>query len=456
MKIDSSKLTTYKEHFLKNPQFTISKNAITSGHLKNTILNRDHLQRINEEVFSKKIEIDTNVLDQESSGRCWIFSMLNLFRLKFIKKHGVDATFEFSENYLLFYDKLEKANSFLQKVRENRDKDLNSLEMINLFDEPSSDGGNFTKFSNLITKYGIVPKVVMGETYQSNNTKLLNRIMDDLIKETAYKIFSAKSENEIDILIEERLKEIYSILCIFLGSPPDKFDWEFYSSKKTIKKNKKKGKTRGKKRKKKGGSYKIVKELTPLSFYEKYVPIKSTDFVSLVDSPNHSKNKPLIIKNYNYVIGGHDNCNINVEMDDIVHCLKKSIDDDTAVYFTCDIKKYSSINNNLLDTELFNYKEVLGTDISVDKKIRTKFRISTPHHAMIIKGYNITDGEIKRWLAENTWGYSTGKLSGSLNMSHNWFLEFAYSITVHKKYVRREILNLMKKKPVVINSWETF
>ncbi len=75
--------------------------------------------------------------------------------------------FEFSQIYLQFWDKMEKANKFLECMIEFRDRDLMDRDVVFLLQDPCPDGGYFENFADLVGKYGVVPKEAMAETASS-------------------------------------------------------------------------------------------------------------------------------------------------------------------------------------------------------------------------------------------------------------------------------------------------
>ena len=480
MELNNNTLSKFHENFLAHPEFQVSKNAIGNSNFKKVVIDRNFIQKDTKDLFSKKIDINVKPTDQEESGRCWMFAMLNVIRLDMIKKMDLDSDFEFSQNYLFFYFKLEQANYFLKLVKDFRHEDIDSRMNLLLFDNPVEDGGHFQMFADLVNKYGLVPKSIMDDSVQTKNTSYLNGLLKTMLREAAVKIRESRAETVRDKIIEETLSKVYNVLVVFLGEPPSQFDWEYYKQSNDSPSNKKKSRKRNKetpdkkkrnsvtphrfskkrknKRVKKGGSnehYKIIRDLTPKLFAKKYVPFNADDYVVLIDYPNRN-----ILRRYNVdysktMVDGSETNYINVPIDNIKHITKKSIDGGSAVWFGCDVGKYSSNFLGIMDKDMFKYKEVLGYDLEAEKDKTLESYITELSHAMVIKGYTSRDKRVINWMVENSWGDSTGK-NGNYKMADSWFTDFVMMVAVKKKYVPRKILAVLKTKPLRLPVWCPF
>lgn len=89
------------------------RNAISANPISKMAVNMEQSADV-DTYFSIDIK-NTGVTNQESSGRCWLFTGTNVLRHKAMKKLGITG-FMFSHNYLFFYDQLEKSNLFLQGI----------------------------------------------------------------------------------------------------------------------------------------------------------------------------------------------------------------------------------------------------------------------------------------------------------------------------------------------------
>ena len=229
IQINSEMINEFSRKFNDNNINLLAKNSISSNPLKNVLINQDILQK-RRKIFTKKIDIESKVADQESSGRCWLFAFLNVIRLKMIKKYKLPAEFEFSQNYLFFWDKFEKSNLFIHNMIELKKEPQESRLISYFLNNPISDGGQYNMIISLVKKYGIIPKVCMAETYHSSNSSELDDVLSNKLRDYAEKI-----RNSSNFDIKHALEEVYRLLVIFLGEPPKDIVWEFYNNKNTKK-----------------------------------------------------------------------------------------------------------------------------------------------------------------------------------------------------------------------------
>lgn len=445
--ISSKDISKYSKQFNKNEKLKISKNAISSTNLMNIVTNRDFSQQ-KHDYFMKKIDTKVTISDQKSSGRCWMFAFLNIMRLKMIDQYKLDSDFEFSQTYLFFFDKLEKSNYFLQNIIKTKSQPYDS-RLVNYFlRNPISDGGMSNMFINLVNKYGVIPKTNMKESYQSINSSLLNELINNRLREAAYNI---REKNKSNKYIKETLQDIYNILVVFLGEPPKTITWEYYvqnAGKKT--KKKKKNKSISKKKPK----YRVIRSLTPLQFYKQKVSINVNDFIFVMNYPLQKFNNIYNICYSNNMVNGIESRLINIKNNKLKQIAKASIDNNVAIWFSADVAKYMSKKLETLDRDAFNYENTIGFDISLDKKNQLKYEISEPTHAMIIKGYSKNEnGKITKWYVENSWGAQPNK-TGHFTMSDEWFDEYVYEIVILKEFVPKDIIDISKKQPILLQPWD--
>ena len=420
--INSEIINGFSKKFNENNTNLLAKNTISSNPLKNVLLNQDILQK-RRKIFTKKIEIDSKIADQESSGRCWLFAFLNVIRLKMIKKYKLPSEFEFSQNYLFFWDKFEKSNLFLHTMIQLKKEPIESRLISYFLSNPISDGGQYNMIISLVNKYGIIPKVCMAETYHSSNSSELEEVLNNKLRDYAEKIRNSKNFD-----IKHALEEIYRLLVIFLGEPPKDIVWK----------------------------YKKI-ATTPLQFYKKYVPFRVDDMITLINAP--MKNRPFYniydIKYFGNVIDGEKTNYINCPIEDIIKISKKSIDGGDAFFFGSDVNMNFNTKIGLMNNDLFDFDKFFQFNIDMDKGKRLEYGISRINHAMMIRGYNEENKKINRWLVENSWGDS-GEFEGDIVMNHNWFIENVFEIVVNKKYIPKNILAVLKKKPILLEPWDCF
>ena len=445
-KIKENKLTyKYISHlskkFNRNRTNKVFKNANTKDSFKNIITKADYLQN-KKRVFKNFIDIKTNPTDQKHSGRCWLFAFLNVIRIPMIKKYHLEDNFEFSQNFLFFYDKLEKANYFFNFIIKNKNLKFNDLKLIYMLDNLTNDGGQWNMFVNLINKYGIIPKTNMDDHFHSKDSFSLNSFYNDFLRKSC-KLLRETKENKENIL-NKLLEECYKILVIFLGEPPKTITWQYY---KQNKKNKSK-------------KYKIIENIRPIDFFKKIVPYNINNKICLINYPCNNipyYNLYNVDLAFNVVNGINQNF-INVPIEIIINCVKKSIDNKEAVWCGIDVDKYKSKDHGFLDEHAFNYKDIFNFTNKMEKCDSLNYRQSYPSHAVVIRGYNLDNENIKNkgFLIENSWGDNKDGFNENLYMNYDWFKDYLYMIVIDKKFVSKKELNVLKKKPILLPYWSPF
>lgn len=441
-------LELFHKKYQKNKGNSFIKNTISNNPLDKVLINRDVLEK-NNNTFSHSVDYSNKVTNQDHSGRCWLFAFTNLLRHKLIHKYGLEPTFELSQNYLFFYDKLEKSQYFLETMYKLRNRKIHSPEIKYLLKEPITDGGFWNMACNLVNKYGIIPKSNMQETFQSKNSKQLNFVLNQYLRRFSYYIrklnFNRKQFNNF---LKEKLYIIFRILIFFLGTPPKKFNWEYYTHKK-----------------KKGKKIKHVKQdITPVQFLKEYAEFDSNKYYIFVNLPMKSLPfyKKYRMKFCNNMVEGSDAEFINITINDFIKLSKKSIDINKPVWFGSDVHHYLDKISGIADRKLFDYDvfDTGKTDTDkteeLDKGDRILYNQSSPNHAMLILGYDYLNGKIDKWLIENSWGPKKGD-QGYVSMDLEWFKEYVFEIVVEKKIVDKKIKTIIKDKEVTeILPWDVF
>ena len=434
--LTSKNLKKFSKKFNKTRSNKVFKNVNTKGNFENLIIKSDYLQN-KKHTYKNFIKSDTKVTNQHNSGRCWLFAFLNVMRIPMSEKYNL-ANFEFSQNYLFFYDKLEKANYYLNFIIDNKNKSLDDLKVIYMLDNLTNDGGQWNMFVNLIEKYGIVPKSNMDDNHHSKNSEDLKQFYNDFLRTAAHKIKTSKTK-DLSKLKTELLSQCYKILVIFLGEPPKKITWEYY------KKDKKKK------------AYKTIEDVTPLEFYKKHVPYKAADKVCLINSPC---NTTPYYQLYNVEMAFNTNEGkgqnyINVPIDIMVDAVKKSIDASEAVWTGMDTEKFLSTKHGILDANAFNYKDIFGFNNIMDKCDSLNYRQSAPNHAVVIRGYNLGEGKTNGFQVENSWGEKSG-FHGNYFMELDWFKNYTFEVVVDKKFVSKKAYSVLQKKPKLLPYFSPF
>ena len=442
--ITPSLLKKFRNNYNKDYIHSLLENGISENNLESLFLERDIVQKYNY-IFSKKIKIRQDITNQLSSGRCWLFSFTNILRNDLIKQYKLPKKFTLSNTYLFFYDKLEKCNYFIDNVLNTLDIPFDSKLIQYLIKDPITDGGNWHMAINLIKKYGIVPESNMRESKQSINTSHLNYFLKDNMMiymnqiRTQYSKIGTKiyKKSNITKLKSDILSHIYKILCYFLGKPVEKFNWSYYN-----KKNK----------------YKIMNNLTPLNFYNDIINFDPSEYVICVNYPieQYPYNKIYNINYCNNMIDGKNTEMINLPIAKLIEYCVKSIDNDDGVWFGSDIGKYLYKDTGILDTEIFNFKNLYDLDM-LNKGESLLYKQSEPSHAMVIIGYDKNKNKkIDKWLVENSWGDNGDKDNkGYLRMSNNWFKKYVYSIVVKKSCLDIKTAKIFdnKKNYIDVEPW---
>jgi bleomycin hydrolase len=422
--------------FDRNPKNLLALNAVTQNGIAAVALSRKEVDRINY-TFSNLIE-SPEATNQEQSGRCWLFSGLSLLCLEAMKKLNLQ-TFELSEVYQMFWDKLEKANYFLENIIETRDETLDSRMIMALLSDPLPDGGQWDMFVNLVDKYGVVPKSFMPETNSSSDSDSMNTLLVSKLREYAKLLRDmhahGSSEEKLRKSKHEFLEEFYRMLAIHLGKPPSKFYWEWRDKDKIFHRH---------------GS------MTPGEFYKKYVNIDLDDLVCLINAPTKDKpyNKLYTVQYLGNVIDGRPVRYLNVDIDTLKKAAVDMIKDNHAVWFGCDVGQMLETDMGAMDLNVYDYDLVYGTDFKLDKAGRLEYRNSEITHAMVLTGVDLDEkGKPKKWRVENSWGATIGD-RGYMYMMDEWFDQYLFEITVRKKYLSPELLRVLRTEPLVLPPWD--
>lgn len=376
-----------------------------------------------------------SIHDQKSSGRCWMFSGFNVLRSRFAAAHKDTLAVEFSHSYLFFYDQLEKANLFLQGTLDNASKPMEDPTVRFFFKAPLSDGGTFCGVADLADKYGLVPKSVMPETYQSDNTKLMAQLIERKLREFGLELRRMVADKKKTPAIQQRktemLSTIYGMLAKTLGEPVKEFKYAHKN---------KSGKTVGE-----------TKTYTPASFYKETVggPLNGS-FVMLMNDPRHPYYKVYEVEYDRHTYDGHNWRYINLPVEDIEKCAIASIKDDHKMYSSYDVGKQLDRTRGYLALDNFDYESLLDVKFPMNKADRIATFDSGSTHAMTLTAVDLDkNGNPVKWAVENSWGASAGQ-GGIYIMTDEWFREYMFRLVVDRKYVPENILKIENEKPVIL------
>jgi bleomycin hydrolase len=352
---------------------------------------------------------------------------------------NLDEKFELSQNYVLFWDKLEKSNYFLENILRTLDEPVGSRLLSWLLSGPVQDGGQWHMFINLIQKYGVVPKTAMPETESSSSTGQMSFHITGKLREYACRLRSMHEGGASMAKLKEQkqayMAEIYRMLCIHLGEPPREFEWQWRDKDK---------------------QFHRAGKMTPLEFYAQYVGINLDDLVCLIHDPRpgHDFNKVYTVNFLGNVSGGQIIEYVNVDLETMKHAAIKQIQAGESVWFGCDVGQYLERDLGTMDLEMFDYNLVYGTSNGMNKAERLMYGHSLMTHAMVFTGVDLDeDGRPRRWRVENSWSDAVGD-KGFFQMTDAWFDEFNYEVVVHKKYVPAKAVEALKQKPVELDPWD--
>lgn len=420
-----------KKEYQDNEKLKVLQRALVKNSISNTLINNEVKGK---DSFKFSIDIKTmNATNQKQSGRCWIFAGLNVLREIIANKYNIES-FEFSQNYVAFYDKLEKINFALEKLIELRNKDADDRVLLWILDNGIADGGQWDMLVNVIEKYGLVTKDAMLETESSSGTREVNYLVNCMIRKFNGKIREIKNLTKIRELKEETMKEAYNLLVTCFGTPPSKFDFEYVN---------------------KNGEYHLEKDLKPIEFYRNYVGNVLKDYVSIIHAPTKDKpfNKTYTVDYLGNVIGGKEIKYLNLELKEFKKLVINQLQDKEVVWFGSDCSRYGDRNTGIWDDKLFEYNQSFGIDFTLTKEEALVNRNSAMNHAMVITGVNLDEEKPTKWKIENSWGSEVAN-KGYYLCSDSWFDRFVYQAVINKKYLSKEQREILKKKANHLNPWD--
>ncbi len=408
-------------------------NAIASNSIDDLAKNFKQQGRL-DTYFSVETPRQT-IHDQKRSGRCWMFSGLNVLRSNFARQHKDSITVEYSHAYLFFYDQLEKANLFLQAVIDHAKLPLDNPRVQFFFRHPINDGGTFCGVADLAEKYGLVPMEVQPETYSADNTTRMAKLLSSKLREYGLElrrmVADGKPVKAVQGRKAEMLSTVYRMLSLSLGEPVKAFSYAF--------------------RDKKGKAVAPAKTYTPKQFYDATVggPLNGT-FVMLMNDPRHPYYKTYEVEYDRHTYDGHNWKYVNLPMEDIARLAIASLKDSTKLYSSYDVGKQFDRKRGYLDLDNFDYGTLFSTTFPMTKADRIATFDSGSTHAMTLTAVDLdADGKPLKWKVENSWGKESGQ-KGCVIMTNRWFNEYAFRLVVDKKYVPKDILKVEQTKPVML------
>lgn len=427
-------LEKFSADFNKNPKNkVVARAAQRSGVLEASY--NDRVQSELTRVFSTELDTD-NVTNQKHSGRCWLFATLNVLRHEFGKKYKA-KDFTFSQAYNFFWDKIERANMFYNRILDSADMPLDSRQVKTDLDFAGTDGGQFQMAAALVEKYGVVPSYAMPETFNTNNTTGFATALGDKLKKDALVLRKLKQEGKDDEIKKTRekfLSEVYQMTAIAVGEPPKKFDLEYRDDDK---------------------KYHLEKDLTPLEFLHKYLGgVDFDDYVVLTNAPDHEYDKLYGLPAEDNVSGSIRIKLLNVPMEYLTAASIAQLKDGEAVWFGNDVLRQMDRKTGYLDTNLYKLDDLFGVDLKMSKADRLKTGVGEVSHAMTLVGVDEDNGEVRQWKVENSWGDKSGA-KGYYVMNNEWFNDYVYEVVVHKKYLTDKQKELSEGPITDLPAWDS-
>lgn len=437
------------KEFDAEPRNRLLQNAVTRNQVDQVAL--DHqLARSIDRSMSHQLD-DWAATNQKQSGRCWMFAGLNLLRVGAAERLGLKEL-ELSQSYPLFFDKLEKANHWLESVLATADRDVDDRTVAHLLAFPAEDGGQWNMFAALVAKHGLVPQSVMPETVSSSSTRQLNRDLSATLRQGARDLRGLAAAGEPEGALREAkaevLRVVHRMLCLHLGTPPTSFTWQWRDRDKTFHRD---------------------GELTPQEFAARYVTVPLEEYVCLVHDPRESSpfGRTYTVEHLGNVVDGPDVVYLNVEMDLIKRLARESIvggEDQRGepVWFGCDVEPMREVENGYWDAALFDYDSLYGAESTMTKQDRLRHHATAMTHAMLLTGVDVVaddesadDGAVtaRRWRVENSWGTDKAD-AGFWTMNDSWFDDYVFEIAVRRDALPADLRAALDEDPVVLPAWD--
>ena len=434
--ITFEQLAAYEKAFDADRANQVAMRAVTTNGVVKAATNQEVYRRDRHQ-YSISLE-QGNITNQKQSGRCWMFSTLNVLRERVIRQCKLED-FSISPTYLAFYDKLEKANLFFENILHFAAQELDDRETFTLLGNPLPDGGQWDMLCNLIEKYGVVPKTAYPESKASSGSREMDMTLTEKLREDACILRKLHKEgtglDELRTRKTRMLGEIYRLLCICLGEPPKTFTFEYRD---------------------KNNNFHREEGLTPKSFFEKYVGVDLSDYVSLINAPTEDKpyGRSYTVQYLGNVKEGSAVRYLNLPIEELKKAAIAQMKDGQPVWFGCDVGKHSERDSGIMDLDIRGLEDLLDTRFTMTKAERLDYGQSLMTHAMVFQGVNLDEnGKPNRWRVENSWGKEPGK-DGYYLMTDRWFDEYMYQVVVNKKYLTAEQIAAYEAEPIALEPWD--
>lgn len=426
-------IAKFQQDYQQNKQNKIAELAVVNNGVQKASFNGEGIRDLNR-TFSIEIPTD-NVTDQKQSGRCWLFAALNVLRHKFAKQYHT-KNFTFSQSYLFFWDRIERANIFFNHILETADKPVDDRTVHFYLQAPDTDGGQWHMAISLIRKYGLVPTYAQDESFTANNTAAFNQALNMKLREDGLvlrKLAQAGKNDEIEQKRQEYLSEIYRMAVIAFGQPVQKFDLEFKDD---------------------DGNYKLDQNITPLDFFHNYFEDDLDDYVVLFNAPDHEYDKLYAFPFEDNVEGGSPIRFLNTKIENLKEAAIKQLKDGETIWFGCDVGKQSDRQKGILAADLYETDTIFNIETNLSKKERLETGASGSTHAMTFVGVDVVDNQPRQWKVENSWGTKVGE-KGYFVMDDKWFDEYLFKVVVKKQYLSEKLVKIAEGEATPVPCWDS-
>lgn len=426
-------IAKFAQDYQDSKQNKVAEMATVTNGVQKASFNSEKVRSLNR-TFSIEIKTD-QVTNQKQSGRCWLFAALNTLRHDFAKKYKA-KNFVFSQSYLFFWDRLERANIFFDNILQTADQDLDNRTVHSYLRGPDTDGGQWAMAVSLIRKYGLVPDYAYDESFTANSTASFNTALNMKLREDGLilrKLARAGKTEEVESKRKKFLSEVYRMAVIAFGEPTKKFDLEFRND---------------------DGDYVLDQDLSPLDFWHQYFDDDLDDYVVLFNAPDHEMNKLYALPFEDNVVGGTPVHFLNTNIQNLKEAAIKQLKAGETIWFGCDVGKESDRQLGIMTKDLFQTDTLFDIKTQLNKKERLQTGASGSTHAMTLVGVDVVDGQPRQWKVENSWGEKVGK-NGYFVMSDDWFDEYLFKVVVKKEFLSDELVKLWNGEATPVEPWDS-
>jgi len=431
--LTTADLELMRKEFAANPTYRMVQNAATQTAVKDLVLDREVVTGIDHSV--SHLLDDWKPTDQAKSGRCWLFAGLNLLRVGAARVMNL-KDFEFSQNHIMYWDKLERANYFLEAMIETAERDIDDRTVAQLMTTVADDGGQWNMFVALVRKHGLVPKSAMPETKSSADTDQMNSVLRRVLRQGAKDVRALlpRGTEAMRARKQEILTVVHRVLTMHLGTPPEQFDWQWTD------------KDRG---------FHRDGVMTPTDFASKYVTLPLDEFICLVHDPRETSpiGRTFTVEYLGNVVDGDRVVYLNVDVATMKQIAKQTVVAGEPVWFGCDVDQMMRNDLGIWDAELFDYAGFYDTTFELDKAERLMFHETAMTHAMLFTGVDVVDDVARRWRVENSWGEERGQ-KGFYTMNDSWFDEYVFEIAARRNALPAELQAALDEEPIVLPAWD--